>query len=220
MELFERWAWYGMFMVFAVYLTGSRDTGALGFSQEQKGYLMGPVVALLYFLPVITGAIADKFGYKKVLFSSYLILASGYLLMGLVGSYGAMYAVFMYVAVGASLFKPIISATISKTTTDETSSIGFGIFYMMVNIGAFIGPIFASKFREFDWFYVFLMSSLVIVANMLMLAFFFKEPERAQNHESLSGAFKTIFKNIGVALSDFRFLFFLLIIIGFWAMYN
>ncbi len=220
MELFERWAWYGMFMVFAVYLTGSRDTGALGFSQEQKGYLMGPVVALLYFLPVITGAIADKFGYKKVLFSSYLILASGYLLMGLVGSYGAMYAVFMYVAVGAALFKPIISATISKTTTDETSSIGFGIFYMMVNIGAFIGPIFASKFREFDWFYVFLMSSLVIVANMLMLAFFFKEPERAQNHESLSGAFKTIFKNIGVALSDFRFLFFLLIIIGFWAMYN
>ncbi len=220
MELFERWAWYGMFMVFAVYLTGSRDTGALGFSQEQKGYLMGPVVALLYFLPVITGAIADKFGYKKVLFSSYLILASGYLLMGLVGSYGAMYAVFMYVAVGAALFKPIISATISKTTTDETSSIGFGIFYMMVNIGAFIGPIFASKFREFDWFYVFLMSSIVIVANMLMLAFFFKEPERAQNHESLSGAFKTIFKNIGVALSDFRFLFFLLIIIGFWAMYN
>ncbi len=220
MELFERWAWYGMFMVFAVYLTGSRDTGALGFSQEQKGYLMGPVVALLYFLPVITGAIADKFGYKKVLFSSYLILASGYLLMGLVGSYGAMYAVFMYVAVGASLFKPIISATISKTTTDETSSIGFGIFYMMVNIGAFIGPIFASKFREFDWFYVFLMSSIVIVANMLMLAFFFKEPEREQNHEPLSKALKTIFKNISIALSDLRFLFFLLIIIGFWAMYN
>ncbi len=220
MELFERWAWYGMFMVFAVYLTGSRDTGALGFSQEQKGYLMGPVVALLYFLPIVTGAIADKFGYKKVLFSSYLILASGYLLMGLVGSYGAMYAVFIYVAVGASLFKPIISATISKTTTDETSSIGFGIFYMMVNIGAFIGPVFASKFREFDWFYVFLMSSLVIVANMLMLTFFFKEPEREQNHEPLSKALKTIFKNIGIALSDLRFLFFLLIIIGFWAMYN
>jgi len=43
MELFERWAWYGMFMLVALYLTGSRDTGALGFTQAQKGYLMGPV---------------------------------------------------------------------------------------------------------------------------------------------------------------------------------
>ena len=220
MELFERWAWYAMFMVFAVYLTGSTDTGALGFSQLQKGYLMGPVVALLYFLPVITGAIADKFGYKKVLVSSYLILASGYILMGLVKSYGGMYAVFLYVAVGASLFKPIISATIAKTTTEKTSSIGFGIFYMMVNIGAFIGPIFASKFREFDWFYVFLMSALVIGVNIVLVSFFYKEPERQQDSETLAKSLKTVFKNIYTALSDLRFLFFLIIIIGFWAMYN
>ena len=78
MELFERWAWYGMFIVLALYLTGSTDTGALGFSQTQKGMLMGTVVMILYFLPVITGAIADKIGYRKVLIVAYIILSTGY----------------------------------------------------------------------------------------------------------------------------------------------
>ncbi len=84
MELLERWAWYGMFMLFALYLTGSKDSGALGFSQEQKGYLMGPVVAILYFLPVITGALADRYGYRKILIIAYIILASGYFMMSFI----------------------------------------------------------------------------------------------------------------------------------------
>ena len=63
-ELFERWAWYGFFMLFANYLTGSTDIGALGLSQAEKGTIMGVGTGILYFLPVITGAIADKYGYK------------------------------------------------------------------------------------------------------------------------------------------------------------
>lgn len=220
MELFERWAWYGLFMVLAIYLTGSKDSGALGFSQTQKGYLMGTVVAILYFLPVITGAIADKFGYKKVLIIAYSILSSGYLMMGLFKSYTSMWIVFLYLAVGAGLFKPVISATIAKTTTDKTSSIGFGIFYMIVNIGAFVGPIFASKLREADWFFVFAMSSVVILINMILVIFFFKEPERKPKSETLTKAILTIFKNIISALKDVKLLLFLIIIIGFWTMYN
>ncbi|HQB48997.1 MAG TPA: MFS transporter, partial [Bacteroidales bacterium] len=121
MELLERWAWYGMFMLFALYLTGSKDSGALGFSQEQKGYLMGPVVAILYFLPVITGALADRYGYRKILIIAYIILASGYFMMSFIKNYTSLYIVFIYVAVGAALFKPVISATIAKTTNSETS---------------------------------------------------------------------------------------------------
>ncbi|MCF8304078.1 MAG: MFS transporter, partial [Bacteroidales bacterium] len=220
MELFERWAWYGMFMVLALYLTGSRDTGALGFTQSQKGFLMGTVVAILYFLPVITGAIADRFGYKRVLIVSYAILTVGYFLMSVVTSYGGMFVVFLFVAVGAALFKPVISATISKTTDDETSSIGFGFFYMMVNVGAFIGPIFAAKFRELDWQYVFWLSSLVIAVNFILVIFFYKEPARAQSEEPLGKSILTILKNIYIALKDFKFLVFLIIIVGFWTMYN
>jgi dipeptide/tripeptide permease len=220
MELFERWAWYGMFMLLALYLTKSTDTGALGFSQEQKGYLMGPVVAILYFMPLITGAIADRYGYKNVLVLSYLILATGYFLMGMFKTYFSIYIVFIYVAVGAALFKPIISATIAKTTDDETSSIGFGIFYMMVNIGAFIGPIVASKMRVFDWQYVFITSSAVILVNLVIVIFFFKEPDRKKSNISLKKSIIQIFKNIWLAVSDLKLLIFLLIIIGFWAMYN
>ena len=62
LELFERWAWYGLFAVLALYLTQSTDEGALGFTQSQKGSIMGTVTAILYFLPLITGSIADKVG--------------------------------------------------------------------------------------------------------------------------------------------------------------
>ncbi len=220
MELFERWAWYGMFMVLAIYLTGSRDTGALGFTQSQKGVLMGTVVAILYFLPVITGAIADKFGYKKMLLIAFSILSTGYLMMGYFSTYTSVFIAFLYVAVGAALFKPIIAATVSKITDDETSSIGFGIYYMMVNIGAFIAPLFASKLRSFDWRYVFIMSSVIISLNFILVLFFYKEPERKKNTESLSKTFSTIFRNIYISLSDKKFLVFLIIIIGFWTMYN
>ncbi|HPG73319.1 MAG TPA: MFS transporter, partial [Bacteroidales bacterium] len=138
MELFERWAWYGMFMVLALYLTGSTETGALGFSQEQKGIMMGSVVAILYVLPLITGAIADKFGYKKVLAVAFAVLASGYIFMGYFNSFATVFFSFIWLAIGAGLFKPVISACIAKTTTPTNASVGFGIFYMMVNVGAFI----------------------------------------------------------------------------------
>ena len=220
MELFERWAWYGMFMVLALYLTGSTETGALGFSQSQKGMLMGTVVAILYFLPVITGALADRIGYRKILVVAFFMLATGYLMMGQVTSFTAMFLVFLYVAVGAALFKPVISASIAKTTNEKTSSIGFGIFYMMVNIGAFIGPLFAAKFRGISWNYVFIMSAVIISLNFLVLFLFFKEPEREKSHEPLLKSVKDALKNIVVTLKDWRFFLFLIIIIGFWSMYN
>jgi dipeptide/tripeptide permease len=220
MELFERWAWYGMFMLFALYLTGSTDSGALGFTQTQKGMMMGSVVGFLYFLPVITGAIADRVGYKKVLIIAYTLLATAYFLLGRVSSYEWVFVVFIMLALGAALFKPIISACIAKTTDDKTSSIGFGIFYMIVNIGAFIGPIVASLARQGGWQNVFNISSGVIVFNLIIVLFFFKEPEREVSKIGFGEEITKIFKNIFEALKDLKFVLFLLIIVGFWTMYN
>jgi len=219
-ELFERWAWYGLFMVLALYLTGSKDDGALGFSQEQKGLMMGTVTGFLYFLPVLTGAIADKVGYKLMLLIAFVIYAIGYFLMGQLETYTSVFMAFAMVGLGAALFKPVISATIAKTTNDKTSSIGFGIFYMIVNIGAFVGPIFASKLREISWIYVFYMSSIILVLNFLMVLFFYKEPEREKNNEPIGKTIITIFKNIFTVLKDFKFVIFLILIVGFWTMYN
>ncbi|MEJ5304229.1 MAG: MFS transporter [Bacteroidales bacterium] len=219
MELFERWAWYGFYMVLALYLTGSTDTGALGFTQEQKGNLMGPVTFLLYLLPIITGSIADRYGYKRVLLVAFLVLSSGYFLLGRVKSYWAFYFLFMYLAVGAALFKPIITATVSRTTDDRNSSIGFGIFYMIVNIGAFIGPIVASKLRIISWQWVFNMSAFIILVNFVLLLFFYKDPVKEKSGKPLVESLKLIFRNVATVLSDVRLIVFLLIIVGFWAMY-
>src|SRR4030042_359048 len=219
LEVVERWADYGIFNLLAIYLTGSQETGALGFSQVQKGLIMGIVNAILYFLPIVTGSIADKYGYKKVLFVAFVILSSGYFLMGLVTSFAAIFLTFFYVAIGAALFKPIISATISKTTDENSSSIGFGIFYMVVNIGAMIGPYLASELRELKWQYIFMMSSGIILLNLVILLIFYKETDKKEITEPLGKSFRQIFTNIYVALKDRKFLFFLIIIIGGWTVY-
>lgn len=220
MELFERWAWYGMFMVLALYLTGSTETGALGFTQEQKGWMMGTVTGGLYFIPIFTGAIADRFGYKRTLLVAYSILSAGYYLMGTFKTFPAVFSTFILVGLGAGIFKPIIQATIAKTTNEKTSSIGFGIFYMIVNIGGFIGPIFASKLRALNWQYVFIMASLVIVFNFILVIFFFDEPTKDVVQEPLGESLKKILGNIVEALSDLKLVVFLILIVGFWAMFN
>ena len=146
-ELFERWAWYGFFMLFANYLTGSSDAGGLEFSQSQKGILMGVGTGILYFLPVLTGAIADRYGYRKVLCIAFLVYASAFILLPQATTFVGVFLLYIYLALGAALFKPIISATVAKTTNDSNASIGFGLFYMMVNIGAFFGPLVTLLFK-------------------------------------------------------------------------
>jgi dipeptide/tripeptide permease len=221
MELFERWAWYGLFNVLALYLTQSTDTGALGFTQTQKGNIMGTVTAILYFLPLFTGAMADRFGYKKMLVIAFVILSSGYYLMGSFTSYTAVYATFLLVALGAAIFKPIVSATVTKTTDESTSSIGFGIFYMIVNIGGFIGPVFSSKLRHaYGWHIVFLMAASAILVNIILVFLFYKEPDRVKNTDSFFSAVGKSLKNIVTALADIKLSLFLIIMIGFWTMFN
>lgn len=218
-ELFERWAWYGFFMLFANYLTGSSDVGGLEFSQAQKGMLMGIGTGILYFLPVITGAIADKYGYKKVLFIAFVIYTSAFILLPMFDTFTGVFIMYLYLALGAALFKPVISATIAKTTTDETASIGFGIFYMMVNIGAFFGPMVTLLFKNSSYNLVFYISAGIVAINFILLLFY-REPDRKPNNDTLKTSISNVFKNIGLVIVDFKFMIFLLIIAGFWTMYN
>jgi proton-dependent oligopeptide transporter, POT family len=219
LELFERWAYYGIFNLLAIYLTNSPETGALGFSQVEKGLIMGIVNAILYFLPIITGSIADKFGYKKVLVVAFIILSTGYFLMGLVSSFASVFITFFYVAIGAALFKPIISATIAKTTNEGNASLGFGIFYMIINIGGLIGPLVASELREISWRYMFSMSAGAILLNIIIVLFFFNEPEREVNTQPLFKSIWQVFVNIFNVLKDLRFLVFLAILICSWTVF-
>lgn len=219
MELLERWAYYGMFTVLSVYLTDPVSTGGLGFSQEQRGLMQAIVTGILYLLPIVGGAIADRFGFRKVLIAAFVTLASGYFAMGQFHAYAPVFIAFLVVAVGGAIFKPVIVATVSKTSAKGSDTLGFGIFYMIVNIGGFIGPWVASKFREIDWQYVFIMCTVVILVN-LILVLFYTEPERNKGkREPISTAINELLKNTVMVLKDAKFVLFLIIMVGFWVMY-
>lgn len=220
MEVFERWAWYGFYLAFALYLTLSKDSGALGFTQVQKGVIIGTGSMLLYFLPIITGAIADRIGYKKVLILSYTAYIAGFFMVGSFESYPLVFAAYIFLAIAGALFKPVISGMIAKTTNDENASVGFGIFYMMVNIGGFIGPFIAGFLYKIDWNLVFLMSIIIIAINYIFVFFFFKEPNREKIDEKFSTSVNIAFKNIWVTLNNWKYVVFLLIMGIFWAAFN
>jgi dipeptide/tripeptide permease len=219
-ELFERYAWYGFYMGFGLFLVGSKETGAMGFSPVEKGTIMGTGSMLLYFLPILTGAIADKIGYKKILLLSFLIYASGFYMIQHFNSFEMVFISFIWICVGGAFFKPIISATISKTTTEETASIGFGIFYMMVNIGGFIGPFVAGIVLGRGWNLVFTLSIVAIAINLLVTLLFFKEPTREKTSTSLIESITQPFKNIFYTIINWRYTMFLVIMSIFWAAFN
>jgi len=183
MEIFERMAWYGFFAVSSLYLTNPRSEGALGFTSQQRGTLQGAVTFILYLLPVLSGALADRYGYKKMFAIAFAVLTPAYFLLGQFDSYGGFFAVFLLVAVGAAIFKPVVVGTVARTTTEKTGTLGFGIFYMMVNIGGFVGPIVAGIVRGWSWNYVFVASSVWIACNFIWLFLFYDEPTKEAQSE-------------------------------------
>lgn len=219
-ELFERYAWYGFYMGFGLFLVGSKETGAMGFSPVEKGAIMGTGSMLLYFLPILTGAIADKIGYKKVLLMAFLIYSSGFYMIQQFDSFGMVFFSFIWICVGGAFFKPVISATISKTTNSETASIGFGIFYMMVNIGGFIGPFVAGIVLGKGWNFVFMLSIIAIAINFLITLFFFKEPKVVKESATFFRSVFQPFINIFHTIINWRYSMFLLIMSLFWAAFN
>ncbi len=220
-ELLERFAWYGMFAILAMYLVASKDKNGLGFTDEQGGKIIGDITALLYFLPLITGAIADRIGYKKSLIISFVTLAIGYATLGYVHSFWTFYFVFLFLALGAAMFKPVASAIVTRTTDESNSSMGFGVFYMMVNIGGWIGPFIVGKLRgESNWIIAFHMATGVILVNLLFNIFFFKQDKVEHPKESLGETIKRSFLNIWEALKDSKLTVLLIIMIGFWTLFN
>lgn len=221
MELFERWAWYGIYGLMGIYLVGSTDTGGLGFDHIQKGKIMGNIMAILYLLPLFFGVIADRIGYKLSLIISYILLIVGYYLLGEVTTYSSVYFVFLLVAIGAAFFKPVASAIVARNTDETTGTLGFGIFYVMVNIGGFIGPFLSSSLRNsMGWKIIFLQAAIVITINLLIVLFVYKEPKVEKPKDSIGKAIMDSLKNIYEALKDKRLSVLLLLMIGFWTMFN
>jgi proton-dependent oligopeptide transporter, POT family len=187
MEIFERLAWYGFFAVSSVYMTTPVAQGGGGFSESERGAVQGIIPFFLYLLPVVTGALGDRYGYRRMFLLSFAIMAPGYYLLGQTDSFMGFFMALSAVALGAACFKPVVVGTVGRCTDSRNRGLGFGIFYTMVNVGGFIGPLVAGYMRSISWDAVFIMSALWILLNFIPALFFYREPtERATRHQSLS----------------------------------
>ncbi|MFH2052153.1 MAG: MFS transporter [bacterium] len=200
MEIFERMGWYGFYAVSSLYLTGAVADGGLGLSSEDRGVIQGLATFFLYLFPAVFGALADRYGFKKMFLASCTVMIPGYLLLGIPQGFWGFLAVYFLVAVGHGMFKPVVISTVAKSTNAETGSMGFGIFYMMVNIGGFLGPIVAGIVRGWDWQYVFYASAGWIVLMGVIALIFYREPPRdaeAESRRSLGQVFGGMMAVVG-----------------------
>ena len=122
MEIFERMGWYGFYAVSTLYLTGSVEDGGLGFSSADRGVIQGLATFFLYLFPAVFGALADRYGYKRMFLSSALVMAPAYLLLSLPTGFWPFLGAYFLVAVGHGMFKPVVISTVAKSTNEENGS--------------------------------------------------------------------------------------------------
>jgi dipeptide/tripeptide permease len=214
-EVLERFAYYGIYFGFGIYMA------SLGYSRAQLGVVQSIFLLLSYGIPVISGTFADRFGFKKVLIVSYLAYLPTILLLIFNKSFSGIVLTMLTIGLAAGTFKPLIAGTVRAVTDKTNKTLGFGIFYAMVNVGGSFGPIVLGKLRAISWDLAFMAAAAAVVLMLLITIFFYKEPERDTEGVTLGQKFK----EIGVALSDMKFTT-LLIILGFffwlpfWCFFN
>jgi proton-dependent oligopeptide transporter, POT family len=216
MEFFERGSYYGVMSVLSVYLVMSVDKGGLGFSKESVGVIKSTITPLLYLLPILSGAIADRFGYRKVLMFAFVVMSTGYFLTSTVTSYSLVFLSLTLMAVGAGFFKPLISGTIARVTDESNSGLGFGIFYWTINLGAFIFPLILVPYlKGISWSYIFIMAAIGTGWLVLLNIFVYKEPPRPKSTKTIL----EVLKGVVMVLKDYRFVSMIVIYSMFWILY-
>lgn len=199
MEIFERMGWYGFYAVSTLYLTSPISEGGVGLSSQDRGVIQGLSTFFLYFFPVLFGTLADRYGYRLMFLLSSAIMIPGYLLLHLPHSFYGFFAVYILVACGHGMFKPVVVSTVVKTTNTQNGSMGFGIFYMMVNIGGLLGPIVAGIVRGWSWDYVFYASAFWIVLMGIFCFVLYEEPPHERVREPLSKVLSNMMAVVGNA---------------------
>jgi len=216
MEFFERGSYYGVMSVLSVYLVTSVGDGGLGFSKEGVGVIKSTITPLLYLLPILSGALADRFGYRRTLMMAFTVMSAGYFFTSLSSSYVLVFMSLILMAIGAGFFKPVISGTIARVTDEGNSGLGFGIFYWSINLGAFIFPLILVPFlKGIGWNYIFIMAAVGTGSMLLLNLFVYKEPPRPASTKPLA----EVLKGILLVLKDYRFVLMIVIYSGFWILY-
>ena len=234
-ELFERMAYYAVFIVLTIYLSS-----ILGFNDFEASMISGLFSGGLYLLPIFSGAYADKIGFRKSMIIAFSLLSIGYLGLGVLPtlleaaglvSYGAttqfnglpdsytrwiIVPVLFVLMVGGSFIKSIISASVAKETTEATRARGYSIFYMMVNVGAFTGKTIIDPLRnvigEQAYIYINYFSGAMTIVALLAVILLYKSTHTAGEGKSLH----EIGQGFMRIITNWRLLILILIVTGFW----
>lgn len=237
MELIERFSYYGVRVVLPVFMVAALGNGGPELTQIQKGNIYAVWAVVQSFVPILSGGFADRYGYKINIAAATLLKIIGYLIMaaciplaemmagmplaearaqGIDHAYGFLFAGAMFVAFGTAIFKPGIGGLVASQLDKKNSSLGWSIFYQLVNVGGFFGPLVAGYLRVIDWNWVFIICSAAVALNFIPL-FFFKEPARmaARDGEKKPGPFRMLFESLRGLLEP-RLFFFTISFAGFW----
>jgi dipeptide/tripeptide permease len=217
-ELFERAAYYGMFIALGMYLT------SVGFTDIQGGYLAGCFSSILYLLPMFMGALADRIGFRRALILAFILLTLGYLMLGAFPSKLPVIASLIVIMLGGAMVKPVISGTAAKCSTEFNRARAFSIYYLVVNIGAFTGKTIARPLRVgFDVpftnvhlvlglryinYYAAAMAFCALVTVILL----YRDVEKAGTAKSMRDVLGGLVK----VVRNVRFMALIVIVAGFW----
>lgn len=237
LELLERLAFFGVRAIVPLYLVRSPSEQGLGLDFREKGVIFSIWALLQCAIPLMSGPLTDRYGYRKSLVLAFSFSAVGYVGMAQSRAIADMLAVrgladpafwvFLaaacLVAVGAAVFRPVVQGTIARCTSREASSVCWGVYYWIVNVGAALAPLCAAILRaDIDWNKVFYAAAIVTGANFILAWLLYQEPEApsdpAPNSERQS-VVRVITDSARTILADRRLLFFLACFSGFWLMF-
>ncbi len=170
-EMWERFGFYLMLGILFLYMTDGLK-GGLGFGDGQANDIYGTYIALVYLTPFIGGLLADRiFGYRKTIVAGGSLMAAGYLTLAIPGPTAFMVALFLII-IGNGLFKPNISTLLgnlyNKPEYVKLKDSGYNIFYMGINIGAFVCNFIAAWLRnEYGWGYAFAAAGVGMIIGLI-----------------------------------------------------
>jgi proton-dependent oligopeptide transporter, POT family len=226
MELFERLAYYGQATVLSIYLRNH-----LHFTEIEAGQISSVFGGLIYLLPIFAGTIADKIGFRKAFSFAFFILAIGYFLIGSTGmaAFKSVYAglpmfwtlivILIFTAIGGSFIKPSVLGTVAVASKPETKSLGYAVYYWLVNIGGAVGPVIAFLVRDTVGIeFVYMVSSLSCFLMFIVNYLFYKEV-KIEGAPPPAESMGVKLKNLVVVLGNAKFMVFLLIFSLFWIMF-
>lgn len=233
-EMWERLAYYTLRVMAPVYIMQADDPGGLHLTAAHKGTIYAWWAIFQSLLPIVTGGIADRFGYKRTLFFSFSMMTLGYVIIafardvpgfeesawdGAPWNFIFFFGGILVLATGTAFFKPSLQGSLAHSLTKESSSVGWSIFYWVVNIGAVIGHFMPVLFlgdahTAEQWRNLFLASAGFMMLNFLMLLTFKDVPSGANKSDGLLTVIGKTFTNV----FEPRLIAWLLIMSGFWMM--